>query len=725
MTFPAYRRSTQRPAARIVAALLSAVLLVAFSESVSYVRQVSADERLRVLPNRIDGTTNTDTPSEPDGYAPGEMMQRYLRRQAQVHFDRWTADYEARTTRAQIAEYQQRMRAMFVERLGGFPERTPLDAYTTGTVNRTGYSVENIIFESQPGMFVTGSLFNPTSVEHPAPHPAVLVVCGHSANGKAYEGYQTACAALALQGIVAFIIDPISQGERAQLLDADGKPAVGRSTLEHSLVGQGSLLLGENTARFEIWDGMRAIDYLQSRPDIDGSRIGCMGNSGGGTQTAYLMALDDRIKAASPSCYITSFERLLDTIGPQDAEQNIFGQIAGGLDHADYLMLRAPTPILMCVATKDFFDITGAWHSFRHAKRLYSRLGFPERISLVENDDTHGYKQPLREAAVEWMVRWLAGRDEKIREPKIEILTDKQMQCTPTGQVLDLPGARSTFEINAETNRRLARQRQQAWTSSSPIEQRDIVRQTIAAHDLQTLRNVAIKRLKPKSAQRSVIENVKVVKYILRPEPGIVLPVLALVPREFADSNPRRVILSVRDMGLPTEISRGVRRELAGGTAVVFVNVRGVGETASTSGTWYDKQFGDDAKDVTTAYLLGRSYVGMWCDDILSTTSWLASASSPVAGAELELRANGALCTAALHAAVLEPQLFSGVELRDALVSWSSVVETPLAKDRWNQLVHGALKEYDLPDLRQLLGDKLQLVRPRSAAGEELTATDF
>src|SRR5207244_1010238 len=159
--------------------------------------------------------------------------------------------------------------------------------------------------------------------------------------------YQKACALLALNGLAALCYDPIDQGERFQLLDEAGKPLIG-GTSGHSMIGVGSMLLGQNTARFEIWDGIRAIDYLQSRKDIDPKKIGCLGNSGGGTQTAYLVALDDRISAAAPSCYITSFERLIATIGPQDAEQNIFGQLAGGLDHADYLMLRAPTPTLVC-----------------------------------------------------------------------------------------------------------------------------------------------------------------------------------------------------------------------------------------------------------------------------------------------------------------------------------------------------------------------------------------
>src|SRR5207253_7664132 len=120
--------------------------------------------------------------------------------------------------------------------------------------------------------------------------------------------------------------DPIGQGERIQLLDKDGKPAISRGTDEHDMVGVGALLIGSSTATYRIWDGIRSLDYLAGRAEIDPKRLGCTGNSGGGTLTAYLMALDERIGCAAPSCYITSLERLFATIGPQDAEQQITGQ---------------------------------------------------------------------------------------------------------------------------------------------------------------------------------------------------------------------------------------------------------------------------------------------------------------------------------------------------------------------------------------------------------------
>src|SRR6185295_6605484 len=145
-----------------------------------------------------------------------------------------------------------------------------------------------------------------------------------------------------------------------------GKP-VRRSTDEHTAVGIGSILVGRNTASYRVWDGMRAIDYLQSRKEVDPTKIGCTGISGGGTLTEYLMALDDRIFCAAPGCAPSHFARVIDKGGMGDAEQNIFGQIAWGLDHPDYSILRAPRPTLILAATQDFVDIHGTWDLFREA----------------------------------------------------------------------------------------------------------------------------------------------------------------------------------------------------------------------------------------------------------------------------------------------------------------------------------------------------------------------
>ena len=242
--------------------------------------------------------------------------------------------------------------------------------------------------------------------------------------------------------MAALVFDPIEQGERQQYKYPGHLAGRDFTTTRHTMVGMGSLLLGRNAARFEIWDGMRAIDYLQSRPEIDPQRIGCAGNSGGGTQTGYLMALDDRIRCAAPSCWITTMSRLLAVPGAQDSEQNIFGQLRFGVDDVHWILMRAPLPTLVCAAAKDdYFNIDGAWEAFRYAKRLYGDLGLPERVDIVESSSPHGYHLTHREGTARWMSRWLLGKDQVITEPKIAYLTEEECLCVPTGNVMSLPGA--------------------------------------------------------------------------------------------------------------------------------------------------------------------------------------------------------------------------------------------------------------------------------------------
>ena len=634
-----------------------------------------------------------------------EVMTQWLDQQAQKQFTRWNSEYEARKTEQQILDYQKKQRAFFIEQLGGLPERTPLNAKITGEIQREGYRVEKVLFESQPGLVVSSALFLPDSSEFQAPYPAVLVVCGHSAQAKAYTAYQTACALAAKNGVAAFIIDPIGQGERYQHLDAQGKVELPSTTAGHSLLGLGCMLLGQNVARFEVWDGMRAIDYLQSRNDIAGDKIGCMGNSGGGTQTAYLMALEDRIVAASPACYITSFSKLLSTIGPQDAEQNIHGQLGFGMDHADYLMMRAPTPILICCSTRDFFNIDGTWDSFRRAKRLYERLGYPERISLVETDNQHGWHQPLREAAVQWMVRWLDGRDITVVEDGIELIDEKELWASPQGQVLMMPGGKSGFELNGETNQTFAAQREKLWTTPQAA--------TAAVRKLAGIR--PLEALEPTRIQRRGVakgEGYTKTRLVLHTQDGI--PLAADLYRPVSD-RPREPKITLFFHGSGKDGDDQTQSPLTWvkqGQTVLAVDVRGTGETQPADAVWYDPRFGKDGKHLITAYLLGKSYVGMRAEDILTATL-AASRLSDAANLQLQLVGVGEAALPALHAAAVEPDRFTQVHIDGCLESWTALVEGKYSKDQLVNVVHGGLTAYDIPDLVQHLGDKLKWTRPQ------------
>jgi cephalosporin-C deacetylase-like acetyl esterase len=220
------------------------------------------------------------------------------------------------------------------------------------------------------------------------------------------------------KGFIVLAFDPLGQGERLQYPDAEtGKSKMGGSTKEHSYAGIQTLLTGTSLTDYFIWDGIRVLDYLETRKEVDMKRIGMTGRSGGGTQTAQIAACDERIYAAAPECYITSFKRLLQSIGPQDAEQNPYKAIAKGFDHADYLHIRAPKPALMITTTHDFFSIQGARETFAEVQKSYAALenqktfkwwktsAFTNRPKTTANHFTHFFRNTLMYPATQLILK--------------------------------------------------------------------------------------------------------------------------------------------------------------------------------------------------------------------------------------------------------------------------------------------------------------------------------
>lgn len=644
----------------------------------------------------------------PGQVEPSETMSAYLRRLARSALARREVAYEQLKTPEQISAYQQRMREFFLSQLGPLPDKTPLEARVVGRLGRDGYCIEKIIYESQPGVLVTALLYLPMSEP---PYPAVLVPCGHSQNGKAADAYQRACILLATNGMAAFCYDPIGQGERYQLLDADGQPRFAATT-EHTLVGVGSILLGTNTAGYRIWDGMRAIDYLVARPDIDPERIGCTGISGGGTLTSYLTALDGRIACAAPGCYLTTLGRLIETIGPQDAEQNIHGQIAYGMDHADYVIMAGPRPTLLLAATRDFFDIEGTWQTFRQAKRIYTRLGYPERVELTEADADHGFSKPLRQSMVRWMRRWLLGKDEPIVEPDLEILTDEQLRCSPRGQVMLMPGARSVFDLNVELDRRFSRDRARVWGAAAGSDALEQVRRIARIARLEDLPEPEVK------VGGAVRRNgYRIEKLLLSPEARV--PLSALVFEPSAPDDQTHLYLHGAGYDAAAGAGGPIEKLVLQGHRVLAVDLSGIGQGGGEDEqSEWQEYFGPDYNEVALAYLLDRSYLGMRAEDVLVCARFLAGYRAAEKPNRVHLIAVGQVGPPALHAAALEPQLFASLRLEETLVSWSRLVNAPAAKNQLVNVVHAALRVYDLPDLLATLSQGMVVVvNPFDPAG--------
>jgi pimeloyl-ACP methyl ester carboxylesterase len=395
------------------------------------------------------------------------------------------------------------------------------------------------------------------------------------------------------------------------------------------------------------------------------------------------MALDDRIVAAAPSCYLTSLERLFATIGPQDAEQNITGQVAFGMEHADYVTMREPQATLMCVATKDAFDIDGAWTTFREAKLLYGKLGYGERVSLFEFNDGHGFSKPRREAALRWMRRRLLQQDDAPFEENSALFTDSQLQCTRSGQVLEDFKGKSAFHFNAQRGKELAlarAERSEGLTRSGLLQ--TVLRRPSSGPG--------------KARQRSVLQRsgYQIATRIYETEPGVRVPGLEYIPAQ-PNSSPRVVYLHGRGMAAEAGAGGALEKLVLSGHRVLALDLRGIGETAPAGGAKaHANAFGVDWKEAFLGLHLDRPLLGQRVFDLLQVLNMERAENMHLIGVE----AAGPI---ALHAAL--DRRIGRLTLERALVSWASVVENPISRQQLANVIPGVLKDYDLPELAALL----------------------
>jgi dienelactone hydrolase len=354
----------------------------------------------------------------------GDVHQQILDLAARQQEDR-RARFAAVSTKADLEALQASLRQTFLRLLDGLPERSGAPPVRkTGQIDADDYLVEKLVYESFPGYFVSALLYKPKQMT--SPRPAVLSPCGHSAAAKATNEYQILHLNLVKRGYVVLTYDPVGQGERSQFWDAErGKSKFNLSCGEHAVLGNPLYLIGSSLARFRIWDGMRGLDYLASLPEVDATKIGCAGNSGGGTFTAYIAALDPRVAVAAICCYITTLPRRMANRTQEDPsadpEQDIFGFVSEGIDHAGLLALRAPRPTLLGTARFDFFPIEGARETLAEAKHLYEVLGAGDRIERAEAAERHGLTLPLRQAVYGWFDHWLAGKHDATPAQEIPV----------------------------------------------------------------------------------------------------------------------------------------------------------------------------------------------------------------------------------------------------------------------------------------------------------------
>ncbi|WP_053205631.1 acetylxylan esterase [Jiangella muralis] len=416
-----------------------------------------------------------------DGYVDAALdLQRHVERRTRRRLAEWEAAGEVASV-DEVRRETERVRAAVLRGLGGLPpsDRTAPPVRWCGVVpgvpDDAGYSIERLIIETAPGVHATANLYRPAhdatlpatpedatlpatpddatlaapsddaTLSAPARRvgalpagrgdtPAVVFVCGHADEAKAYPQYQAVCARLARAGLVVLALDPFGQGERLGYLDADGRPVVNAGTAEHTYAGLQSWWLGQSPARWFVHEVRRAIDLLETLPGVDGQRIGLTGNSGGGWLTTVATAVERRIAAAAPATFVTSRGRYLDGGQHQDAEQILLGGTEHGVDHADLLAAAAPRPVTVLAAEYDFFPIEGTRETVARARRSYELSGAPDALTLVTTPTTHRYAPELAAAATRFFCAAF-GLPEPDDESEPATLAPSALACTPTGQL--------------------------------------------------------------------------------------------------------------------------------------------------------------------------------------------------------------------------------------------------------------------------------------------------
>jgi dienelactone hydrolase/pimeloyl-ACP methyl ester carboxylesterase len=543
--------------------------------------------------------------------------------------------------------------------------------------------------------------------------PGVVGSCGHSANGKAAPAYQSFAQGLARQGYVCLIFDPIGQGERLQYIGADkGKGLTSRYGIgvsEHIQAGNQQVLVGEYISSWRAWDGIRALDYLLSRGDVDPKHVGITGNSGGGTMTTWLCGVESRWTMAAPACFVTTFRRNVENELPADTEQCPPHVLALDLDHADFIAAMAPKPVVLVTQEKDFFDVRGGEEAYAKLKPLYALLGAPDNIKLHIGSDYHGYSQENREAMYRWFNK-ATGVSDAQTEPELVIEKDEELLCAPHGQVSEL-NSRTVFSFTKEKSETLAKLRAgRRGDLKADIQKLLHLPPLQGVPDYRILRGAGSRKYPAKGFCTYAVET----------EPGI----QAIVTRLFGDSltsrlpkGQKRAVLYVSHHSADAELrEEPLVAELlkAEPEAAFFAcDVRGIGDSRpDTCGVnQFLKPYGNHYFYAAHGVMQDKPLLGQRTFDVLRVIALLAANGHE----EIHLAGRGWGAQPATFAALLSENV-KQVTLKNAPTSFSEIAETEDYKWPYGALLPDVLQRFDLPQCYEALqAKKLANIEPWGA----------
>jgi len=582
-----------------------------------------------------------------------------------------------RTDPADRQEWDRRrpkLKARLAEALGlaPMPTKTPLNPQTTGKTEFEHYTVENVVFESRSKFYVTANLYVPRNVKLPA--PGVVVVMGHAMKeGKNYGLYQAAQMGLARQGFVVLGYDPIGQGERL------------RPGMSHAM-GYGSLLVGQTNEGMITWDTIRAVDYLCSRPEVDASRIGLTGNSGGGENTFYAMPFDERIQAGASFCFVCSYHAWLERGGNHCICNHLPG-IVQHLEEFEIVGLNAPRAFLFGNGAKDpIFPIDGTRETLRRAKRIYGFYRASSKVRQMDWPLPHGWAKPLREAGYGWLVGWLQDRGDgkPIPEPELKPLPfdDKRLLCFKDGKWPK--GAETVVSLN----------RRRAAELIEPYRVSPATRTEWAAADKTRSRIWKVLGGKPRAYQargeaKGTFEwkGRNVTKLTIATESKMEVPALYISPKGTTKKRPVVICLDEQTKAMARS-SKVVELALAKGAAVLALDPRATGEVETPAN-----------HTASDAIVLGRPLLAQRVWDVMQVAKYMA-ARDDVDAKRIYCYGYGAAGLLSLFATALDDTL-AGAASDRTVASFAYAIENSQRQPLW-VFAPNILKATDVPQVAAL-----------------------
>lgn len=597
------------------------------------------------------------------------------------HFARLCYELELERARPRTAEEWLKRRSEILralrEAIGQLADEREVNAKVVSVRKRGDVTVENVVLETLPGFYVTGNLYRPSKVDEPL--PAVLRVHGHWPYGRFQDAVQASSLGLAMRGYVVLSIDKVGYGERGFQGHWDA----------WWLYSVGLCLQA-----VELWDNMSALDYLQKRGDVDPERIGVTGASGGGNQTMYLAALDERIKVAAPVCSAEVFE---DQVA---SGRCICECIPGMLRFAnvqEVLACIAPRPLLIVSGIlDDTFPITRARKAYLWVRNVYRLLGAEDKVSMYEAYKGHDYDREMRIAVYRWFDKWLRGAEESAEEPEltVEPAFSEELLCFRGEMAKE---GETLLSIYLDRAKRLIGERAKVgvedWLSRIDVLRRRIIEESLGGFPPRNPLDVRTVKVQDKGWF-----TLEVLTY--RSEWDILVPSLLLKPKSNASTG-AAVFLSPQGKNY-LFADRRVRDMLREGWNTLLIDYRGVGETSFS-----------EHVAAKNSIVLGRHILGMRVWDVLRAVDLL------------KMRFHGDIAVygerdaglIALLAGGLDDRISQVVVERSPLSYVSRVLSQPPSF-----YPPKLLKYADIPEIAALIAPrKLKLINPVDMDNKALT----